>query len=68
MERNEAQSLIEKCGGKVTGSISKKTSYVVVGRDAGESKMAKVDRRHIFVFICLIINSIEGKSVWHKAA
>lgn len=42
LERDEAKSLIEKYGGKVTGSISKKTSYLVVGRDAGESKLTKV--------------------------
>ena len=41
-ERDDAKHLIEKYGGKVTTSISKKTSYVVVGRDAGESKLNKV--------------------------
>ena len=44
MERDEAQSLIERYGGKVTGNVSKKTSYVVVGRDAGASKLAKVKK------------------------
>ena len=36
--------LVFQCryGGKVTQSISKKTSYLVVGEDAGESKLAKV--------------------------
>lgn len=29
-------------GGKVTSSISKKTSYLVVGEEPGESKLAKV--------------------------
>ena len=42
LERDEAKSLVEKYGGKVTGSVSKKTGYVIVGRDAGESKIAKV--------------------------
>ena len=42
MERDEAKSLIEKFGGKVTGSLSKKTNYLVAGRDSGQSKMAKV--------------------------
>lgn len=42
LERDEAKSLIEKYGGKVTGSLSKKTSYLVAGRDAGESKLSKV--------------------------
>lgn len=41
LERDEAKSLIEKYGGKVTGSLSKKTSYLVAGRDAGESKLSK---------------------------
>ncbi|XP_013404916.1 replication factor C subunit 1 [Lingula anatina] len=40
-ERDDMKSAIEKYGGKVTGSISKRTSYVVVGRDAGESKLSK---------------------------
>ena len=42
MERDEAKSLLERYGGKVTGGISKKTSYMVLGRDGGESKTAKV--------------------------
>ncbi|CAC5383730.1 RFC1 [Mytilus coruscus] len=41
MERDDAKHLVEKYGGKVTTSVSKKTSYMVVGRDAGESKLAK---------------------------
>jgi len=42
IERDDAMDLIQRYGGKVTGSVSKKTSYVVVGRDAGESKLSKV--------------------------
>jgi len=38
--REEAKSLIEARGGKVTGSVSKKTDYVVVGDDPG-SKLDK---------------------------
>ncbi|MDR4514999.1 NAD-dependent DNA ligase LigA [Nitrosomonas sp.] len=35
MTREEAKEIIEKFGGKVTGSVSKKTDYVVVGEDPG---------------------------------
>ena len=40
LKRDEAASMIEAAGGKVAGSVSKKTSYVVAGDDAG-SKLAK---------------------------
>jgi DNA ligase (NAD+) len=42
MTREEATELIESAGGKVTSSVSKKTSYVVVGDEAG-SKLAKAE-------------------------
>ena len=42
IERDEAKSLIERYGGKVTGNVSKKTNYLVMGRDSGQSKSGKV--------------------------
>jgi DNA ligase (NAD+) len=40
MTRQEIESLIVKLGGKASGSVSKKTSFVVAGEEAG-SKLAK---------------------------
>jgi DNA ligase (NAD+) len=40
MSRDEASELIKRAGGKVVGSVSKKTDYVVAGEAAG-SKLTK---------------------------
>ncbi|OKH35067.1 DNA ligase (NAD(+)) LigA [Calothrix sp. HK-06] len=42
LKRDEAKALIQKAGGKVTDSVSKKTDYLVVGEEAG-SKLAKAE-------------------------
>ena len=44
--RDEIEELIEKNGGKVTSSVSKNTSYVIAGDDAG-SKLTKAERLNI---------------------
>ena len=38
--RDQAGDIIEKFGGKVSGSVSKKTNYVLAGEEAG-SKLTK---------------------------
>ena len=43
LKRDEAKKLIEQAGGKVTGSISKKTDYLLLGENAG-SKLAKAEK------------------------
>lgn len=48
MGRSEAQELIEKNGGKVSGSVSKKTNYVLAG-DAAGSKLTKAQELGITV-------------------
>ena len=35
LKRDDAKSLIQRCGGKVTNSVSKNTSYLVAGEEAG---------------------------------
>jgi DNA ligase (NAD+) len=41
LSREQATARVEEAGGKVTGSVSKKTDYVVVGEDPGGSKYNK---------------------------
>ena len=53
----EAKDLIEKAGGRVVSSVSKKTDYVVVGRDPG-SKYTKAQKLGV-----KIINEEEFKEL-----
>ena len=48
MSRDEATALIEKNGGKVVGSVSKKTDYLVAGEAAG-SKLTKAQENGVAV-------------------
>jgi DNA ligase (NAD+) len=53
MTRNEAKDRIQAAGGKVTGSVSSKTDYVVAGDNAG-SKLTKAQKLEI-----TILNEVE---------
>ncbi|WP_377705553.1 NAD-dependent DNA ligase LigA [Pseudoduganella sp. UC29_71] len=46
LSRDQAGAMIEAAGGKVVGSVSKKTGYVVAGAEAG-SKLAKAEELEI---------------------
>ena len=48
LKRSDAQELIEAAGGKVSGSVSKKTSYLVAGSEAG-SKLTKAEQLGVAV-------------------
>lgn len=60
MERKEAAALVESQGGKVTGSVSKKTTYVLAGENAG-SKLAKAQDLGIDV-----IDETQFKTMLHQ--
>lgn len=48
MKRDEAKALVESKGGKVAGTVSKKTSYLVAGESAG-SKLTKAEKLKVKV-------------------
>lgn len=45
--RDELKATIEQNGGKVSSSISKKTSYIVAGENMGPSKLAKAEKLEV---------------------
>ncbi len=57
MKRDEAKAIIESFGGKASGSVSKKTTYVLAGEDAG-SKLTKAQELGI-----PIIDEVEFKKM-----
>ena len=46
LKRHESAAIIEAAGGKVVGSVSKKTDYLVAGEAAG-SKLTKAEKLSI---------------------
>ncbi|HUH27016.1 NAD-dependent DNA ligase LigA [Gelidibacter sp.] len=47
VSRDELKKLIEDNGGKVSGSISKKTSYIIAGENMGPSKRIKAEQLQV---------------------
>lgn len=79
ISREEGQELVKRYGGKVTGAPSSKTSYVVLGSEAGPSKLRKIadlkiktiDEDGLFALIRVTSEYLEkagGTSVAAKAA
>lgn len=56
--RDEAKAFIEKRGGKVTGSVSKKTDYLVAGEEAG-SKLEKARELNLPVLSWNELNALK---------
>lgn len=42
LERDEAENLIQKYGGRTVNSVSSKLNYIIVGDEAGPAKLTKV--------------------------
>jgi DNA ligase (NAD+) len=61
LTRDAAAALIEGAGGKVSGGVSKKTTYVLAGAEAG-SKLAKADKLGVEVIDEATLHALLAKS------
>ncbi|OQR75721.1 replication factor C subunit 1-like [Tropilaelaps mercedesae] len=43
VEKEEIRDVVERCGGRITGSVSGKTTHLIAGRDSGPTKVAKAE-------------------------
>ena len=72
IKREDTADLIQGYGGKVTHSVSKKKSFIVMGQDPGESKLSKVhcdvqlkrgkkncEHKHMYKLIFLAVEFIK---------
>jgi DNA ligase (NAD+) len=60
MSRDEAKALIVAAGGKVTGSVSKKTDYLVLGAEPG-SKLADAERLGVAIIDADALKALVGR-------
>lgn len=56
--KEKMKSLIENFGGRVTGSVSGKTDFLVVGKDPGASKVSKASAKSIPLVDLLALNRV----------
>jgi DNA ligase (NAD+) len=59
MSRNEAKAFIEERGGRVTGSVSKRTDFLLAGESAG-SKLEKAKNLGISVLDEAALRNLAG--------
>lgn len=69
LERNEAEDLIRKYGGRTVNAVSSKVNYIIVGDEAGPAKLSKVrfygytHVLHISFVSCLYEISFQASSL-----